>query len=86
MNKTFYATCLACLILLGTMCTIIKASYETPLFKYPEIYIINELYGEWMLSEGICLQEDHHWEETSNALDIPLDSLTIEDFIYYLLY
>lgn len=52
--------------------------------QYEEVRILNAFYQDFHDSLGINYVYDHDWEETANALGIPVDSLTIDMYVAYL--
>ena len=63
-----------------------EKQHKEKMWKYEEVYYINETYDNFLLLLGIDEVYYHDWEETANSLDIPVDSLTVNMFLKHLLH
>jgi hypothetical protein len=63
-----------------------KKQYQEKMWKYEEVYCINDIYVSTLEVLGIDEILYYDWEEAAHALDIPIDSLTINVFLKHLLY
>ena len=63
-----------------------EKQYKAEMWKYEEVYRINDIHDVTLDALGIDEIFYYDWEETAHALDIPIDSLTINMFLKHLLH
>ncbi len=86
-NNYRYLAILACLILIITAASVFTKYqiYQATDYEYYQVFLLNRDYKEEHKAAHILLPiEDHDWEETANALGIPVDSLSIATYLDYI--
>jgi ABC-type bacteriocin/lantibiotic exporter with double-glycine peptidase domain len=58
--------------------------YKAEMWKYEEVYCINDIHASTLDVLGIEEIFYYDWEETAHSLNIPVDSLTINAFLKHL--
>ena len=77
------AACSACLIIGAVL--IKYYTWDHHHYKYNQVHILNTEYKAE--HKDACIQlpiQDHDWEETANALGLPVDSLSITAYLDYI--
>lgn len=80
---TYLAACLACLTILAGVYLDSLGCYSQ--YKYYQVHDLNRYHQQEHIDACIPYPvEDHNWEETANAIGIPVDSLSITAYLGYI--
>ena len=80
---TVFAACLACLTILAGFALNSVGCYSQ--YKYYQVHDLNRNHQQEHRDAHILLPvQDHDWEETANAIGIPVDSLSITAYLHHI--